>query len=301
MDKTNVAKHLRSEKLVRNFFIYPTLILLLFLIAYPIVMVVVSSFDEFSYLRPGPHTDVGLRHYVNILTSDYAWERFIFTGKYTVLAVTIQFFLGMFIAYLLQSKFKGRDIIFTIVLIPMMLSPVVIGLLWKYMFNPEWGIVNYFLHDLLGFPLISWLSVPEYSIWAIVITDTWQWTPFMVLLCSAGFSAVPQHLYEAAEVDRASAWFKFTRITLPISAPILLLALLFRTMDTIKRFDLIDTLTGGGPGDATQTVAYSLYRTAFKYFYTGEGSAWAFILLVVILGMSAILVKLLNYLAKRSS
>ncbi len=181
----------------------------------------------------------------------------------------------------------------------MMLCPIVVGLLWRYMFNTEWGIINYFLHNIIGFARIEWLGVEHNSIWATIIANTWMWTPFMVLLASAAFSSVPKHLYEAASVDRASGWFKFTNITLPLSAPILVLALIFRLMDEMKQFDLIYTLTGGGPGDATQTVSFTLYKTAFQYFYTGEGSAWAFILLIIIIGLSSILIRLLNYLSER--
>jgi multiple sugar transport system permease protein len=215
------------------------------------------------------------------------------------LSVTIQFILGILIAWLLQRNFRGKDAVFTVVLMPMMLCPIVVGLLWRYMFNTEWGIINYFLHNLLGFARIEWLGREQNSLWATIIANTWMWTPFMVLLASAAFSSVPKYLYEAASVDRASGWFKFTNITLPLSAPILVLALLFRLMDEMKQFDLIYTLTGGGPGNATQTVSFTVYKTAFQYFYTGEGSAWAFILLIIIIGLSSILIRLLNYLSER--
>jgi multiple sugar transport system permease protein len=296
----NYHNYLRQEKFVRIFFIWPTLLLLLFLIAYPFIMLIYYSFFNFSFLRPVNTTFAGLGNYTFILSDDYTWQRFIFTFKYVVFAVSIQFLLGMLIAHLLQEKFKGRELIFTIVLMPMMLCPIVVGLFWKYMFNTEWGIINYGLHYLLQFPKIEWLGLEKHSIFAVVIADTWMWTPFMVLLSSAAFSAVPKYLYEAASVDRASGWFKFTRITLPLSAPILILAVLFRLMDCIKQFDLIYTLTGGGPGDATQTVSFALYKTAFQYFYTGEGSAWAFIMLIIIIGLSSILIKLLNYLSEKS-
>lgn len=280
-------------------FLWPSLAILLFLIAYPFVMLIYYSFFNFSFLRPVNTKFVGLTNYLLILTDTYTWERFIFTFKYVGLSVSIQFVLGILIAWLLQRNFRGKDAVFTVVLMPMMLCPIVVGLLWRYMFNTEWGIINYFLHNILGFARIEWLGVEQNSIWATVIANTWMWTPFMVLLASAAFSSVPKYLYEAASVDRASGWFKFTNITLPLSAPILVLALLFRLMDEMKQFDLIYTLTGGGPGNATQTVSFTLYKTAFQYFYTGEGSAWAFILLIIIIGLSSILIRLLNYLSER--
>jgi multiple sugar transport system permease protein len=294
------SRYEQKEKWIKYVFLWPTLVILLFLIAYPFIMLIFYSFTSFSAMRPANIKFVGLMNYKNIITDSYSWERFIFTFKYVILAVSIQFVLGVFIAFVLQRDFRGREAVFTIVLMPMMLCPVVVGLYWQLMFNTEWGIINYFVHNVLGFNRVEWLGNPRVSIWATVIADTWMWTPFMVLLASAAFSSIPRYLYEAASVDRASTWFKFTNITLPLSAPILVLAVIFRLMDTIKQFDLIYTLTAGGPGDATQTVSFVLYKTAFQYFYTGEGSAWAFILLIIIIGLSSILIKLLNYLSERS-
>ena len=292
-------KYVRNEKLIKLLFLWPSLAILLFLIAYPFVMLIYYSFFNFSFLRPINTKFIGLTNYLLILTDTYTWERFIFTFKYVGLSVSIQFILGILIAWLLQRNFRGKDAVFTVVLMPMMLCPIVVGLLWRYMFNTEWGIINYFLHNFLGFARIEWLGMEQNSLWATIIANTWMWTPFMVLLASAAFSSVPKYLYEAASVDRAGGWFKFTNITLPLSAPILVLALIFRLMDEMKQFDLIYTLTGGGPGDATQTVSFTLYKTAFQYFYTGEGSAWAFILLIIIIGLSSILIRLLNYLSDR--
>ena len=299
MTEYDYKKFARNEKLIKLLFLWPALAILLFLIAYPFIMLIYYSFFNFSFLRPVNTKFIGLTNYLLILTDTYTWERFIFTFKYVGLSVSIQFILGILIAWLLQRNFKGKDAVFTIVLMPMMLCPIVVGLLWRFMFNTEWGIINYFLHDILGFARIEWLGVEQNSLWATIIANTWMWTPFMVLLASAAFSSVPKYLYEAASVDRASGWFKFTNIPLPLSAPILVLALIFRLMDEMKQFDLIYTLTGGGPGDATQTVSFTLYKTAFQYFYTGEGSAWAFILLIIIIGLSSILIRLLNYLSER--
>ena len=299
MTEFDHKKYARNEKLIKLLFLWPSLAILLFLIAYPFVMLIYYSFFNFSFLRPVNTRFIGLTNYLMILTDTYTWERFVFTLKYVGLTVAIQFILGILIAWLLQRNFRGKEAVFTVVLMPMMLCPIVVGLLWRYMFNTEWGIINYFLHNILGFVRIEWLGMEQNSLWATIIADTWMWTPFMVLLASAAFSSVPKYLYEAASVDRASGWFKFTNITLPLSAPILVLALIFRLMDEMKQFDMIYTLTGGGPGDATQTISFTLYKTAFQYFYTGEGSAWAFILLIIIIGLSSILIRLLNYLSER--
>jgi multiple sugar transport system permease protein len=212
-------------------------------------------------------------------------------------------------------------------LIPMMLSPVVVGLFWRFIFDPslECGLLNYLLslpsailyrltaslqfpdgivnwfRDMAGsIRGIVWLTKPKMALLSLIIIDTWMWSPFMMLLSLAGLSAIPRYLYEAAEIDRASSWFKFRHITLPLVAPLLLIALLFRTMDAFKLFDLVYIVTDGGPGTATETVSMNLYRQAFKNWNTGESCALAYIILIVIIALSNIYIKYLNR-AKGSS
>jgi len=288
-----------GDRAICYFFLFPTLVLLLFLIGYPFIMLIFNSFFRYSVLRPAiPAEFIGLDNYLFFLTDEYTWARFVFTGKFVIMAVSIQFFLGVFISYLMQTKFKGRDVVFTLILTPMMLCPIIVGLFWRYLFNAEWGLVNYLL-SLVGVPFIDWLGNPTYSLWATIIADTWMWTPFTILLATAAFSGIPKALYEAADVDGASASFKFLHITLPLSAPVLVIALLLRLIDSFKQFDLFYALTGGGPGDATQTVSFLLYKTAFQYFYTGEASALGMILLVIIIGLASIFIRYLMSLTER--
>jgi len=294
----NIPKML-SDRAICFFFLFPTLVLLLFLIGYPFVMLIYNSFFRYSVLRPAvPAEFIGFDNYLFFLTDEYTWQRFIFTGKFVILAVSIQFFLGITISYLLQTKFKGRDVVFTMILMPMMLCPIIVGLFWKYLFNFEWGLVNYLL-SLIGASGIDWLGDPTYSLWATIIADTWMWTPFTILLATAAFSGIPKSMYEAADVDGASASFKFFNITLPLSAPVLVIALLLRLIDSFKQFDLFYALTGGGPGDATQTVSFLLYKTAFQYFYTGEASALGMIILIIIIGLSSIFIRYLTNLSQK--
>jgi multiple sugar transport system permease protein len=167
-------------------------------------------------------------------------------------------------------------------------------LFWKYILSNNWGVVNWFISNVLGLPQVNWLSTNTAGFWAIVMVDVWMWTPFMMLLSLAGLSAVPEYLYESAEIDRASSWFKFTRITLPLAAPLILLAVVFRTIDAFKTVDIVWVLTAGGPGSSTETIAYALYKLAFAFFQTGKASALAVILLVTVIGLSIILVRVLN-------
>jgi multiple sugar transport system permease protein len=185
----------------------------------------------------------------------------------------------------------------------MMLSPVVVGLFWKLMYNPTFGYFNY----LIGFDNPSmapdWLAsrfagepVPGLALWAVIIVDVWMWTPFVMLLILSGLKAIPEYLYEAAAIDRASAWFQFWRITLPQVAPLVMIAVLFRTIEAMnKSFDLVMGMTGGGPGSQTEVVAVSLYRQAFLgQWRTGRASALAYIVLIIIIAVSNLYIRNLN-------
>ncbi len=290
-----------SDQTFKLLFILPSLFILLFLIGYPFATLIRSSFYSFSVLRTATAPKfVGVKNYTFILKDAFTWGRFLFTGKFVIINVAVQFLLGVGIAYLLQKNFKGRGAILTIILMPMMLCPVVVGLFWKYMLNTDWGIVNYIL-QLFGLPKVEWLAKEAVSVYSVILVDTWMWTPFMILLALAAFTAIPRYLYEAAEIDRASSWFKFWNITIPLSAPVLIIALLFRLIDSLKMFDLVYTLTGGGPGSATQTLSFDLYKRAFQYFYTGEASAYGIILLMVIISLSLVFIRYLNRLAAQNS
>ncbi len=175
----------------------------------------------------------------------------------------------------------------------MMLSPVVVGLFWQYMLDPNWGIIDYLLNAVFRIPKIWWLANPQTSLYGVVIGDTWMWSPFMFLFCLAGISAIPKYLYEAAEVNKASGWFKFTRITFPLMWPLMLIAIIFRTMDAFKLFDIGWGMTQGGPGYSSQTISMLMYRMAFTSSNTGMACAFAYILLFMIIALSNIYIKYL--------
>ena len=241
---------------------------------------------------------VGLKNYTFLLSDPELWERFVFTGKFVFICVTLQMLIGIFVGYQLQKNFRGRDVIFTILMMPMMLSPVVVGFLWRYMLNSEWGIVNFLLSSV-GLPKVDWLGQTNAALWAAAAADTWMWAPFIALLATAAFRGIPETIYEAAEVDGASPAYRFFRITLPMSAPVLFIALILRLIDSFKQYDLFVALTGGGPGSSTETVSYAVAKTAFSYFYTGEASALAVILLLIITGLSLILVRHLTKMSEK--
>jgi multiple sugar transport system permease protein len=290
----SVKRHGLSDDAFKRILLLPAVLIIVGLVIYPFLWAVYLSFNEFSILKNKPPIGVGLDNYRLILSDPNIWERFVFTGKFVITAVTIELILGFLIAYFIHTRFKGGGVFVTLLLLPMMIAPVISGLFWKYILSNNWGVINFFIKQYLGLPEVQWLSTNTAGFWSIVIVDAWMWTPFMMLLSLAGLSAVPTYLYESAEIDRASAWFKFTRITLPLSAPLILLAIVFRVIDAFKTTDIVWVLTAGGPGSTTETIAYALYKLAFAFYKTGQASALAVILLVTVIGLSIILVRVLN-------
>lgn len=283
-----------GDPAIQRLFLWPTLILLIAFNIFPLLYSLYLSFTDFRAVSDQPPHWVGIQNYSDILNDGQLWVYFRNTGRYVVTAVALETLVGFGIALILRSKFWGSGLITTLILIPMMSAPVVVGLFWKLIFNPNFGIFNY----LLGFAAgkgPDWIGNANSAFWAIIIVDIWMWSPYVMLLSLAGLSAIPDYIYEAADIDRASAWYQFWRITLPQVAPMLLIAILFRTIEAFKTFDLVMGLTGGGPGDATEMVAVQLYRIAFLgQFNTGKASALAYIVLIIIIGVSNIYIKYLN-------
>jgi multiple sugar transport system permease protein len=283
-----------SDRAIQNLFIWPTLILLILINVFPLFYSLYLAFTDYSAIAGQPPDWIGFENFRNILHDDLLWSYFATTGRFALMSVGLQTILGFTLAMLVKEKFKGSGIVTTLILIPMMLSPVVVGLFWKLIFDPSKGIFNYLIYTS-RISSHEWLADPTLTLWAIIIVDVWMWSPFVMLLCLSGLSAIPDYLYEAAAIDRASAWFQFRRITLPQVMPLLLIAVLFRTIEAFKAFDLVMGLTGGGPGDTTETVAIRLYSEAFLgKFRTGESSALAYIVLIVIISISNLYIRALN-------
>jgi len=293
-----------TDRRLATIFLTPTMLLLLLIAIFPLIWSLYLSFTQYSVIQDaasGPKW-VGLRNYAQLLADRNVWSRFALTASFVVPAVGIELVLGFALAMLLNRNFRGRGGLMTLMLIPMMLSPVVVALFWYFMMRADTGVLNYFIRDVLHLSEkgVFWLTDLKVAMWSVVLVDVWMWTPFMMLISLAGLSAVPKYLYEAADVDRASAWFKFRHITLPIIAPLILIGVLFRTMDSYKLFDTVYVLTGGGPGRATQVLSVYLYQLAFREFNTGKGSALGYIMLIVIIALANLLIRVLNGLRAES-
>jgi multiple sugar transport system permease protein len=290
-----------GDRAIQNLFIWPALILLILMNIYPLFFSLYLSFTDYSAIAREAPTWIGFANFVEVLNDEQLWTYFATTGRFALLSVGLQMFLGFGLAMLVREKFRGSGIVTTLILIPMMLSPVVVGLFWKLMYNPTFGYLNFLLG--LTDPSIApdWLAsrianvpVQGLALLSVVLVDVWMWSPFVMLLALSGLKAIPDYLYEAAAIDRASSWFQFWRITLPQVAPLLLIAVLFRTIEAFKSFDLVMGMTGGGPGDQTEVIAVNLYRLAFTQWDTGVSSALAYIILIVIIAISNLYIRYLN-------
>jgi multiple sugar transport system permease protein len=286
------ARRGMSDLAIRNWFIIPTIVFLIVFNIFPLLYSLGYSFTDYRASSNEPAHWVGLQNYRELLADEGVWNNFVLTAKYVIMSVLGQVVVGFGAALLLNRAIPAKGVLTTFLMLPMMMCMAVVGLFWQLLYNPSWGIVNYiFFTDGK-----VWLSDPDVALLAIAITDIWMWSPFVMLLSLAGLSAIPPSLYEAAAIDRASRWFVFRRITLPLVAPLLLIAIIFRTMEAFKTFDLAFVMASM---DETELVAIKLYKMAFQEWQTGRSCALAYIVLLAVLAITNVYVKYLNRLKER--
>ncbi len=281
-----------SDLAIRNLFIIPTIVFLIVFNIFPLLYSLGYSFTDFRASTNAPANFVGLDNYRTLLADPNIWRNFTITAKYVIISVTGQVIVGFGIAMLLNREIPFKGLLTTLLMLPMMLSMAVVGLFWKLLYDPSFGIINYGL----GLGTFEWLADPQVALYAIAIADIWMWSPFVMLLSLAGLSAVPKHLYEAAAIDRASRSYVFFRITLPLVAPILMIAIIFRTMEAFKTCDLAYILASQ---PTTEVISIRLYKMAFQEWQTGMSSALAYIVLVMVLAITNIYIKYLNKVKER--
>ena len=291
-----------SDKSIAWIFIAPTIILLLAINIFPLIWTIYLSLTNYRANRPNAELKfVGTEHYEKILTNPDIWAAMQSTAHFVVWTIVFQTVIGFTLAWLVDRKFRGHGFWTTIILLPMMLSPAVVGNFWKFLYQPQIGLFNYIVSFFTGAEPSSFemLGSVQLAPWAIVIVDTWMWTPYVMLICLAGLRSIPDYIYEAAEVDRASNWRQFWSITIPMCLPFIMLAVLFRGIENFKMFDMVNLLTGGGPGSTTEVASITLKREAFEKWRTGFSSAFAIILFVTVFGLANIYVKALNKVKSR--
>ena len=240
-----------SDRGLAWLFISPTILLLLAINIFPLFWAIYLSFTNYRANRPNEVVkNVGLANYKRILGDQDVWIAMQTTAHFVFWTILLQTLIGFTLAWLIDRKFRGHAFWTTIILVPMMLSPAVVGNFWRFLYEPQIGLFAYAVSFVTGIPPtnIQMLSNVSLAPWAIVIVDTWMWTPYVMLICLAGLRSIPEYIYEAAEVDRASNWRQFWSITLPMALPFIMLAVLFRGIENFKMFDMVNLLTGGGPG-----------------------------------------------------
>ena len=299
-----VSKHVRglSDKKLAWLFVSPTIILLLAINIFPLLWTIYLSFTNYRVNRPNRDVKwIDLRNYERILSDSDIWQTMQATAHFLISTIVLQVIIGFTLAFLINKKFKGNDLLTTLIVLPMMLSPAVVGNFWTFLYQPQIGLFNHVVSFFSGIDPSSFSMIGDVHLapWAIVIVDTWMWTPFVMLICLAGLRSIPDSIYEAAECDRASQWRQFWTITVPMVLPFLMLAVLFRGIENFKMFDLVVQLTGGGPGSLTTLSSIDLKREAFEKWKTGYSSAYAVILFVTVFGLASIYVKALNKVKDR--
>ena len=294
--------HGMSDRGIAWLFITPTIALLLAINIFPLIWTVQASFTNYranmGWLK---ERNVGTGNYSDILKDPDLWAGMQTTAHFVFWSILFEVVLGFGLALLVNRKFRGHSFWTTVILLPMMLSPAVVGNFWTFLFQPQVGLFNYVVSFFSGIAPSSVQMIGDVGLapWTIVLVDTWMWTPYVMLICLAGLRSIPDSIYEAAEVDRASTWRTFWSVTLPMVVPFLMLAVLFRAIENFKMFDMVNLLTNGGPGSLTETVSITLKRAAFEKWQTGWSSALAIILFVAVFGAANIYVKVLNQVKQR--
>jgi multiple sugar transport system permease protein len=291
-----------SDRAIAWIFIAPTIALLLAINIFPLVWTLRLSFTNYRANRPNAVvTGVGIANYVSVLTDPDVWAAMQATAHFLFWTILLETVIGFGLAYLIDRRFRGHAFWTTVILIPMMLSPAVIGNFWAFLYQPQIGLWNYAVEFLTGIPASSFSMIGSVKLapWAIINVDAWMWTPYVMLICLAGLRSIPDYLYEAAEIDRASKWRQFWTITVPLTLPFIMLAVLFRGIENFKMFDMVNLLTNGGPGSTTELASITLKREAFEKWRTGYSSAFAIILFVTVFGLANIYVKALNRVKSR--
>jgi len=282
------------RRLEPAFYIAPAFLLLFVILVYPLGYSFWLSFHDWT-LRTfrGGVPFVGFENYTSLLTGGDFLNSLSTTGVFMLGAIGLEFVLGMGLALLLDHDLRGKRFFRSMILLPMMCTNVVIGLTWRLLYNYEYGVINYFINTLGGSSL-AWLSDTSLVMPAVILVDVWNTTSFVALLLLAGLQSLPEEPYEAARIDGASAWQRFRLLTLPLLRPTILVALLWRVIDTFRIFDVIYLLTAGGPARLTETVSIYVYRYGFQIFDLGFAASASYLMILIMLVIAGVLARLIG-------
>ena len=273
----------RLARLTPYAFMAPAVAVLVIALLYPIFYMIYASFLDWNpSQRIGQADWIGLRNYADLLRDESFHESFWVTLKFAFWVVTLEMLVGVGLALLLDRKIRGMSVLRTIFILPMMIAPIVVGLMWRYMYHPSVGILNRTLKKI-GIDPVPWLSDSWWSLKSVIIADVWQWTPFIFILALAALQSLPQSALEASRIDGADAWQQIWHIKLPLMMPVLVVTCLLRLIDAFKVLEVILVMTNGGPGLSTEILALRISRTASEFRELGEAAAMSNFLLILLL------------------
>lgn len=276
------------EKRIKYGFTLPALVLMGIIVIFPISYNMVMSLNSWFVAGGRGPEWIGLKNYVNLLTDERFWNSLKVTFLFSVGVLIAEVIVGTSLAIFLNRQFKGKWLVKLIFLFPIAATPVAVSLIWGMMYNYDLGIINYFLKSLGLSPLL-WLASPKLVIPALIITDTWQWTPLILLIVLANLESLPTDPFESATVDGANFFQILYHITLPMIRPAIVVAAMIRSIDAIKTFDLIYVMTQGGPDVASENLNLYIFQTGFSYFRMGAASSLAIVLFTLVLAVNVLL------------
>lgn len=283
------------ENILGYLMVAPALLCILLIAIYPVFRTFSLSLTDMKMQFPNMAKYIGLDNYISLLQNDRFWSATYNTLFFTVVSVALELVIGFVMALIMNMPFKGRGLVRAAVLVPWAVPTTISATMWKFMYHDQFGVINDILFRM-GFidQYQSWLGSTSSALWCAIIADVWKTAPFMGLLLLAGLQTIPAELYEAATVDGASKVKQFFRVTLPLVMPTMLVALIFRTLDAFRVFDLIFVLTGGGPGNSTETLSMYAYTTLFRNLNFGMGSAIAVLIFIFVFLISLVYIHLLS-------
>lgn len=284
---------MKLENLKPFLFILPAMLIMAFGLFYPLIF---SGYTSFFDWRLGYPTDTvifsGFDNYIWLLTDPNIINAFWVTAKFTVISVIFELLCGISLALLLDRSIQGMNLIRTILMMPMMIAPLVVGLMWQYLYNSQFGVINKILVSIGLFP-IEWLSSSDWGLFSVIIADIWQWTPFIFILALASLQSISKSMIDAARINGANWWQIIYYIKLPLMKPVIIIAALLRLIDSLKVFEVIYIMTGGGPAGSTETVSMAIYNQAFINFNIGRAAALSNLYLgsIIIIGLGAFFIR----------
>ncbi|HXV31574.1 MAG TPA: sugar ABC transporter permease [Sinorhizobium sp.] len=272
-----------AERRLRYLMLAPAVLILLALTIFPSVYMFYAAVHRISPNPDLPWQFVGAANFARLLSDGQFQVALRNTAVFTIVAVTVEFVLGLGLALLLDKYIRRLTFLKTVLMIPMMLPPIAVAITWKLIYEPQFGVLNEIMFRL-GLPTQAWAGDVDLAMFSIIVADVWQWTPFIFLLMLAGLASLPVEPYEAAALDGASSWRQFWDLTIPFLKPVIAIALLLRVMDALRLFDLVFILTGGGPADRTKVLSLYIYQVAYRFADPGYAAAISlFVLFVTII------------------